>query len=264
MSGSLRRVHALVLRYVLLVGRDPSRVVDLVVWPFIDITVWGFLTIYVNRAGIVLPNALAVFLGAAILWNVFLRAAQDAAVSFLDDVWARSVVTLFASPLRLVEFGGSLLAVAAIKVVLGLAAMTVAAAALYAFDVFSMGFWLLPFAANLVLFGYTLGLVALALIVRFGGRWQILAWSMPWIVMPVSSVYWPEAVLPPTVRALAQASPMNHVFEGMRAIVIAGDAPVWRLVVATVENVAYLALTAALVARTFRSALDRGALPKLR
>jgi ABC-2 type transport system permease protein len=264
MSDSLRRIRALVLRYVLLVGRDPSRVVDLVVWPFIDITIWGFLTIYVNRAGIALPNAIAVFLGAAILWNVFIRAAQDASVSFLDDVWARSLVTLFASPLTLSEFGGSLLAVAVIKVILSLVAMTIAASALYAFNVFTMGFWLLPFAANLVLFGYILGLLALAMIVRFGGRWQILAWSMPWIAMPVSSVYWPESVLPPSVWAIAQTSPMNHVFEGMRAVVINGEAPVWRIVVATAENALYLTLTATLVTRTFRSALERGALPKLR
>jgi ABC-2 type transport system permease protein len=263
MSG-LRRVHALVLRYVLLVGRDPSRVVDLVIWPFIDITVWGFLTLYVNQTGTTLPNAMAIFLGGAILWNVFLRAAQDASVSFLDDVWARSVVTLFASPLRLVEYGASLMAVGVIKVILGLSVMGVAAWLLYAFDLLTFGPWLLPFAANLVLFGYTLGLLALAAIVRFGGRWQILAWSLPWIVMPVSSVYWPESVLPPSVRLAAQASPMNHVFEGMRAVITTGTMPLWRLAAATAENLVYLALTAALVARVFRNALDRGALPKLR
>ena len=262
--SALRRVHALVLRYVLLVGRDPSRVVDLVIWPFIDITVWGFLTLYVNQTGTALPNAMAIFLGGAILWNVFLRAAQDASVSFLDDVWARSIVTLFASPLRLVEYGASLMAVGVIKVILGLSVMGVAAWLLYAFDILTFGPWLLPFAANLVLFGYTLGLLALAAIVRFGGRWQILAWSLPWIVMPVSSVYWPESVLPPSVRLAAQASPMNHVFEGMRAVITTGAMPLWRLAAATVENLVYLALTAALVARVFRNALDRGALPKLR
>ena len=262
--SALRRVHALVLRYVLLVGRDPSRVVDLVIWPFIDITVWGFLTLYVNQTGAALPNAMAIFLGGAILWNVFLRAAQDASVSFLDDVWARSIVTLFASPLRLVEYGASLMAVGVIKVILGLSVMGVAAWLLYAFDLLTFGPWLLPFAANLVLFGYTLGLLALAAIVRFGGRWQILAWSLPWIVMPVSSVYWPESVLPPSVRLAAQASPMNHVFEGMRAVITTGAMPLWRLAAATAENLVYLALTAALVARVFRNALDRGALPKLR
>lgn len=264
MSASVRRVRALVLRYVLLVGRDPSRVVDLMVWPFIDITMWGFITLYVHQTGLALPNAVAVFLGAAILWNVFIRAAQDASVSFLEDVWARSLVTLFASPLRLVEFGVSLLAVGVIKVLAALLLMGVAAWALYAFNVLTLGGWLLPFAANLVLFGYVLGLLALALVVRFGGRWQIVAWGLPWMVMPVSSVYWPESVLPPSVRAVAQASPMNHVFEGMRGVVTRGDVPWGRLAAATAENVVYLVLAAAVVARTFRGALERGALPKLR
>ncbi len=264
MRASAGRIGALVLRYVLLVGRDPSRVVDLVVWPFIDITIWGFLTMYVNQTGIALPNALAVFLGAAILWNVFIRAAQDASVSFLEDVWARSVVTLFASPLRLVEFGGSLMAVGVIKVILGLVVMAAAAWWLYAFDLLTFGPWLLPFAANPVPFGYILGLPPPAMIVRFGGRWQILAWSMPWIVMPLSSVYWPESVLPRSVWVMAQASPMNHVFEGMRAVVTTGSVPLWRLGAATLENIVYLALTAALVARTFAGAMDRGSLPKLR
>jgi ABC-2 type transport system permease protein len=264
MAASVRRVQALVLRYVLLVGRDPSRVVDLMVWPFIDITVWGFLTMWVNQAGMALPNAVAVFLGAAILWNIFIRAAQDASVSFLEDVWARSLVTLFASPLRLVEFGASLMAVGVIKVIAALMIMGAMAWFLYAFNVFSIGPWLLPFAANLVLFGYILGLLALALVVRFGGRWQIVAWGLPWMVMPFSSVYWPESVLPPTMQTIAQASPMNHVFEGMRAVVTQGEMPLRRLVLASVENVVYLMLTAAIVARTFRGALERGALPKLR
>jgi ABC-2 type transport system permease protein len=264
MRASLRRVHALVLRYVLLVGRDPSRVVDLMVWPFIDITVWGFLTMYVNQTGMAVPNAVAVFLGAAILWNLFIRAAQDASVSFLEDVWARSLVTLFASPLRLVEFGVSLLAVGVIKVVLALVLMGIASWFLYAFNVLTLGPWLLPFAANLVVFGYILGLLALSLVVRFGGRWQIVAWGLPWMVMPFSSVYWPESVLPPAMRAIAQASPMNHVFEGMRGVVSAGEIPLGRLATATIENLVYLLLTTAIVARTFRGALDRGALPRLR
>src|SRR5262249_1735144 len=163
----------------------------------------------------------------------FLRAAQDASVSFLDDVWARSVVTLFASPLRLVEFGAPLMVVGVIKVLLGLSEMAAAAWVLYAFDILTFGPWLPPFARNAALFCSSVGRLALAMIVRFGGRWQILAWSLPWVMMPVSSVYWPEAVLPPSIRAVAQASPMNHVFEGMRAVVTTGTTPVWRLAVAT-------------------------------
>ena len=125
MSGRVRRIRALLFRYLLLVRRDPSRVVDLAYWPFIDIAVWGLLTMFVARAGVQVPNAIAVFLGGAILLNVFLRASQDVSVSFLDDLWARSLVTLFASPLTFAEFGIALTVVGLVKTVLALTLMPV-------------------------------------------------------------------------------------------------------------------------------------------
>jgi len=264
MTARARRIGALLLRYLLLVRRDPSRVVDMFYWPLIDILIWGLLTRFVAQMGANLPNAIAVFLGAAILWNVFFRAAQDVSVSFLDDFWARSLVTLFASELTFVEFGIAITLVGAIKVVFALAAMATMAWLLYAFNVFTLGWALLPFAANLILFGWTLGLVSLAIILRFGGRWAILSWSLPFLVMPVSSVFWPEAVLPAPLRAVARAIPSDHVFEGMRAVVIEGRFASDRMLLATAENVVYLLLASALVAWVFRIALTRGLLPKVR
>jgi ABC-2 type transport system permease protein len=135
---------------------------------------------------------------------------------------------------------------------------------LYAFDVFTLGWALLPFAANLVLFGWTLGLVSLAIILRFGGRWAILSWSLPFLVMPVSSVFWPESVLPPPLRIVARAVPANHIFEGMRAVVTEGRYAPDRVLLATVENLLYLGAAAALLAFVHRIALARGLLPKVR
>ncbi len=264
MTARARRIGALLLRYLLLVRRDPSRVVDMFYWPLVDIVMWGLLTWFIAEMGADLPNAMAVFLGAAILWNVFFRAAQDVSVSFLDDLWARSLVTLFASELTFVEFGIAIMLVGAIKVVFALAAMAAMAWLLYAFDVFTLGWALLPFAANLILFGWTLGLVSLAIILRFGGRWAILAWSLPFLVMPVSSVFWPEAVLPAPLRAVARAIPADHVFEGMRAVVIEKRFATDRIVLATVENLLYLGMAAALLAFVHRIALTRGLLPKVR
>src|SRR5262245_62698769 len=141
-----RRVGALLLRYLLLIRRDYSRVVDLVYWPLLDITVWGLFTFFVWRAQMQVPNAMAIFLGGAILWNVFLRSAQDVSVSFLDDVWARSVVTIFASPLTFPEFGVAVALVGLVKVVMALVVMTGVAWSLYAFDLFRVGWSLVPFA----------------------------------------------------------------------------------------------------------------------
>ncbi len=259
-----QRVGALVLRYLLLIRRDYSRLIDLVYWPLLDIAVWGLLTYFVAEADLRVPNALAMFLGGAILWNVFLRAATDVGVSFLDDVWARSVVTIFASPLTFAEFGMAIMLVGFAKVLMSLAVMSTVAWLLFAFDVFTLGWALVPFAANLVLFGWCLGLVALALILRFGGRWQILAWSLPFVALPLSSVFYPEAVLPPAVRAVARCLPGSHVFEGMRTVIVEHRFAWDRFAAAMALNALYLALSAMLVAWVFRSALRRGSLPKVR
>lgn len=264
MTARARRIGALLLRYLLLVRRDPSRVVDMFYWPLVDIVMWGLITWYIANAGAHLPNALAVFLGAAILWNVLFRAAQDVSVSFLDDLWARSLVTLFSSELTFAEFAIGIMLVGAVKVVFALGAMAIAAWLLYAFNVFTLGWALLPFAANLVLFGWTLGLVSLAIILRFGGRWAILSWSLPFLLMPVSCVFWPESVLPPPLRAVAHAIPTGHIFEGMRAVVIEGRFLSGRIVLATVENLLYLGLATALLAFVHRIALAHGLLPKVR
>ena len=142
------------------------------------------------------PNALAIFLGAAILWNLFFRCSQDVSVSFLDDVWARSLVTVFASPLKVWEFAAAIMLLGLVKLGLTLLVMAAAAWFFYAFDLFTYGFALVPFIANLVMLGWTVGLISLALILRFGGRWGILAWSLPVLLMPFASVFYPESVLP--------------------------------------------------------------------
>lgn len=261
MSG---RIAALVLRYLLLIRRDYSRVVDLVYWPMLDIAVWGLFTFFIWRSDLQIPGALAMLLGGAILWNVFLRAAQDVSVSFLDDVWARSIVTTFASPLTFGEFGASVMVVGLVKVAMSILVMSATAWVFYAFDLLTLGWALVPFAANLVAFGWTLGLLALAIIVRFGGRWQILAWSLPFTVMPVSCAFYPQGVLPPTLRTIAGALPTTHVFEGMRAVLLEGRVSWAQLGWATALNLLYLSLAAALVAWVLRIALDRGLLPKVR
>src|SRR5262249_53793843 len=158
----------------------------------------------------------------------------------------------------------SLMLLGVVKVAMAVLVMGLAAWGLYAFRITSLGWALVPFAGNLVMFGWTLGLLALALVVRFGGRWAILAWSIPFAAMPVSCVFYPAAVLPPTLRAIALALPATHVFEGMRAVLLEQRMAWDHLVSATVLNLVYLGLATCLMAWVLRVALDRGLLPKIR
>jgi len=77
-----------------------------------------------------------------------------------------------------------------------------------------------------VLFGLALALVVLGCVLRFGTGAEILAWAIAFMVMPVSAVYYPVAVLPGWAQAVAYSLPTAHVFETMRAV-LSGNAIPW-------------------------------------
>ena len=252
------------LRYLLLLRRDASRVIDTFQWALIDVVIWGFLTLYVAGSGAQLPNAIAVFLGAAILWNLFFRCSQDVSVSFLDDVWARSLVTVFASPLKVWEFAAAIMLLGLVKLGLTLLVMAAAAWVLYAFNVFSFGFALVPFIANLVLLGWTVGLVSLALdpaLRRALGDPRLEpAGAADALRLGLLSRIGAAAVRArdraggarePRVRGHANGGACTARSRGGGS-----RSP-------ALENLVYLALASALVAWVFRLALRRGLLPKV-
>jgi ABC-2 type transport system permease protein len=262
-----RRIGALFLRYMLLIRRDPSRAIDMFYWPAIDVIIWGFVTLFVVRSQVEAastPGFASMFLGAVILWNLFFRCQQDISVSFLDDVWARSIVTLFGSPLTVAEFLGAMMLLGLVKLAVTMAFMAVLALVFYSFNFFALGFSLLPFLANLILLGWSVGLLAVAIIVRYGTRVAIFAWSLPVLLQPVSSVFYPETVLPTSLRYVAQLVPANHVFEGMRGVLLDGTFSWERFTWSLATNAVYMAVAAAYFLWVFRTARRKGLLTKIR
>jgi ABC-2 type transport system permease protein len=263
-AGRRQRIWALFLRYMLLLRRDPSRSIDLFYWPAIDVVIWGFVTLFIIRSGSTMSNFAALLLGAVILWNLFWRCQQDISVSFLDDVWARSIITLFGSPLSVPEFLLAIMLLGIVKLTMTLAFMTLLALLFYSFNLFTLGLSLLPFIANLIVLGWSVGLLTVALILRYGTRVAILAWSLPLLLQPVSSVFYPESVLPAWLRHVAQWVPSNHVFEGMRGVLLNGTFAWDRLALSVLTNILYLAVAGTYFLWTFRVARAKGLLTKIR
>jgi len=49
---------------------------------------------------------------------------------------------------------------------------------------------------------------------------ESLAWTLMFVLMPLTCVYYPVTTLPPWVQAISWALPPTYVFEGMRALLI--------------------------------------------
>ncbi len=226
---SLRTVAALVLRYVFLYTRHPVRFVELLFWPVVDLLVWGFLTVYLQQHGAAgLPGAASFLIGAMILWDVLFRSQQGVAISFLEDVWTRNLLNVFVAPVRTAEYVGATCAVGILRVGVTLVVLGVLAALVYGFRLDALGWALLPFLGNLVLFGWFLGMISTALILRWGQAAESLAWAVPFFIQPLAAVFYPVSVLPSWLQGPAMCLPCTPVFEGMRAVLAGATLP-WDL-----------------------------------
>ncbi|MDW7759173.1 MAG: ABC transporter permease [Acidobacteriota bacterium] len=258
------RVRALFLRHMYLYRRSLPRLMEIFYWPFLDLLVWGFVSLYLARmGGEGLPNFVAFFLGALILWDILFRSQQGISVSFLEDVWSRNLLNLFVSPLRPIEYILSLMLVSAVKIVLVGVVLAGLAWLFYSFNVFVIGISLIPFILSLVALGWAIGIVTTSLILRFGQQAEVLAWGIAFLFQPVSAVFYPVSVLPPFLQAIAKCVPSAHVFEGMRAVLSDGVFPLERLAGAFGLNVIYLVVSFIFFYRVFRTVRRKGLLAKI-
>jgi ABC-2 type transport system permease protein len=126
--------------------------------------------------------------------------------------------------------------------------------------VFELGFPLLTFFINLLIFGWAMGLLICGLLLRYGFAAESLAWAAVFALAPVSGIYYPIDTLPAWLRPVALALPSAHVFEGMRALLLHHEYRYDLLLNAVLLNVAYLALGLAVFLGVFAMARRRGLL----
>ena len=141
---NLGRITALIYRHLFLYRRSFPRLLEIFYWPLLDLVVWGFITMYLAQEGKELHGAVVFFLGALIFWDILFRAQQGITISFLEEIWSRNLMNLFASPLTAGEFLAAMMAMSIFKVAAVSIIMAFAALFFYSYNVFIMGLTLDP------------------------------------------------------------------------------------------------------------------------
>lgn len=236
----IHRVLALVIRHLYLYKRSVPRLMEVFYWPFLDLVIWGFITTYLTKFKGTLPDFIAFLLGALILWDILFRSQQGLSVSFLEDMWARNLLNIFVSPIRPIEYIFALMLVSIVKLLLASIVMVIFAWLFYSFNIFLLGLSLIPMIVNLVIMGWGLGIITMALILRLGQEAEVLAWAVAFLFQPVSAVFYPVLVLPPFLQTIAQFIPASHIFEGMRIVISGGGFPMHDVLWATALNFIYI------------------------
>ena len=254
----LHHTLAIVLRQFYLMRGSMTRVLPLFAWVAVDIVLWGFITRYLNAVSAARVDFVAIFLGAVLLWDFFMRVMQGVTMAFFEDVWSRNFLNFFASPLSPAEYVGGLVLCSIATSSIGLVVMIALASAAFHLSFLAYGLPLIAYLLVLFLFGIAMGVFASAMVLRLGPAFEWFVWPIPAIISPFAGVFYPISTLPAWMQGVAHALPPTYVFEGMRAIVGGGSVSAASLMRGGVLAGIYLLLAGGFFARTYRHAVRTG------
>ena len=220
MTFSFYRVAAMVQRYWYLMRSSWPRILDLIYWPAVQMLMWGFLQLYISQNAGYFAQAGGVFIGSVLLWDILFRGQLGFSISFLEEMYARNLGNIMISPLRPVEFIAALMVMSIIRLMIGMVPVSLLAIAFFGFNLWGMGLALAAFFVNLILTSWAIGIFVSGLLLRNGMGAESLAWTIMFLFLPLTCVYYPVAVLPLWLQWVAWTLPPTYVFEGMRALLI--------------------------------------------
>jgi ABC-2 type transport system permease protein len=252
------RIAAILLRQFYLIRGSPARLLPLFVWAAVDIVLWGFITRYLNTITSAKLNFIPTLLGAVLFWDFFTRVMYGVTTTFLEDVWSRNFLNLFATPLTIAEYLAGLVISSIVTSSIGLITMLILAIVVFGLSFFAYGLALIPFLLVLFFFGIALGVFAIAMVLRYGPAAEWFVWPIPAVLSPFAAVFYPVSALPAWMQRVSRLLPPSYVFESMRTILAGGPVSwsglLWGLALAAL----YIFLSGWLFTRIYRHAVRTG------
>lgn len=253
---SFTRIGAIVLRQYYLIRGNPTRLSQLFVWSILEITLWGFISVYVADATD--ARFALTFLGGIILWEFLVRVMYGVTITFFEDVWSRNFFNIFASPLSLSEYVVGMIASSILTSSMSFAATIIFASLVFGFSATIYGVAAFPFFLALFLSGIGLGLIGVAIVLRFGPSAEWFIWPLPAIIAPFAGVFYPVSVLPLWMQTVSVVLPTTYVFEGFRAILAGKGVMAVSLIPGIALACLYCALAFFVLCRVYRRAIRTG------
>jgi ABC-2 type transport system permease protein len=214
------RMLAVARRHAYVLARSPHRLFDVTLWPLVDVLLFGALATYVSRgttsAG---ERAASYLLAGIVLWHVVYQSQIAVSTGFLEETWSRNLLNLMVTPVRELEYVGGVALFGMLKLVIGVGVLAVGAVVFYSFNVWTLGFGLIPIAAVLLMVGWSISLFVIGIVLRYGAGAEALAWGVMFVVLPLSGVFYPVDALPAALQPISLALPTTHAFAALRQLV---------------------------------------------
>lgn len=254
----LHRIYAMILRHLYMMRRNIDKLTDTFYWITLDVFIWGITSVYFQRFSGDFQGVVFTIMSAVILWNMVYRAQVDFSMALLEELWNKNLVNIFVSPITFWEWITSLVILGFTKGVISYTYSAFLIFFLFQVNVLQLSYYIPVFIILLFFSGWTLGFIISGLILRFGTKVQAFAWTVIWIISPLSAIYFPIDVLPTWAQMISRAVPTSYVFEQMRNLLGNGTVDSTKLVICLGLNIVYFSLALIFLRKGFTKVLQKG------
>jgi ABC-2 type transport system permease protein len=255
---SINRIKAILLQELYITIHSMEVILDIIVFPAMSVVVFGFLSIY-------LAGSSSSYIGQALLmgmllWQVVFIMQYSISVGSLWNMWSRNLSNMFVTPISLSEYVFSYFLSGVLKVCIILGITSALIAVFFGFNLFQIGILnVILLLVNLIFFAFSMGMVILGLIFRYGTKIQAFAWGLLPILQPLAAALYPVKVLPIYLQVISYALPPTYVFETARGLLANPVDFNWRfMLIGLAENVVLLIIALAFFNYMFKRSKETG------
>jgi ABC-2 type transport system permease protein len=255
---SFQRILGVFFRYFYVMRNGLQHLSDIFYWPLLDILLWGLTSVWIESHDQSGQNISLILMTGLIFWQISWRGSVDISTSLLQEFWQRNLVNLFSTPLKFGEWILGILLLSLSKLVVTIAFGSLVIYILYTLNVFTVGWAFLPFAASLLIFGWTIGFLASSAIIYWGHSVEMFAWMIGGVFAPFSAVFYPVSILPSWTHPICWSLPTTYIFEGMRFVLNTGLFPVEYFATSIALNAVFLTASIILFKVMFEKSRQKG------
>ncbi len=194
--------------------RNVFTLLELVFWPIIWLVSVGLMTHFLELK----KDVIAFILVGVISLSVVQVCQLDVAYVLLFDVWSKSIKHTFIAPIK-----GQHLVLGSWLVGMARGSFVFLLLMGFAYNAFNFDFMkpglptLLLFLFGLFLNAALIGMTVCVLVLLFGQRAEVAAWSLVSLMLLICGIYYPTTLLPPPFAALSRGIPLTYFLEYFRS-----------------------------------------------
>ncbi|MCX8118602.1 MAG: ABC transporter permease [Desulfobacterota bacterium] len=187
---------------------------EILFWPLIALFSVGLLTVFLG-----LDEAMRGFILIGVMSMSLIQVCQiDVAYALLYDLWAKAMKHTFIAPIHPYQLiaGAWLIGMARSLLVFFLLALFSGLA--FGFNFFHGGVLpLVTLLLGLFLVSVSIGIAVCLLVLLFGYKAEVAAWSITSLTALICGIYYPVSILPSPLPEIARAIPLTYFLEAFRS-----------------------------------------------